>query len=523
MARGVLSTINAMAREAERAARAQARARAQFLKDQERRQRLEEKLQKQSYLESRITEVDQANAGLAEQLDRLDDILAICLKRDPSVDFSKLLKYPQEADLDSDPALLLPEEPRRDAFMPTPPGFLARLVPGASRRYSAKVIEAERSYSEQMSHFNDVTRRRSSAMAALKTSADANNRSVQAFQQALENGEQEVVRTYCQIVLERSEYPDGFPQELRVAFEPQSKQVIIDYRLPKLDDVIPIVDKFKYVKSSDEVVENKKPERIRQSLYASVIAQTVLRSLHEVFVADKLRHVDGAVFSGYVDTTDPGTGHRIRPYIISVRATRDQFEGLDLSKVDPSSCLKRLGASVSRSPAELVPVKPIIDFNMVDPRFIQEQDVLGTLDSRANLMELSPGDFESLITNLFQKMGLDTKLTRPSRDGGVDCVAYDARPILGGKVIVQAKRYKNTVGVSAVRDLFGTMINEGASKGILVTTSGYGKAAYEFANGKPIELITGSNLLYLLKENANFDAKIEIPDDWVDPRQDISG
>jgi restriction system protein len=29
------------------------------------------------------------------------------------------------------------------------------------------------------------------------------------------------------------------------------------------------------------------------------------------------------------------------------------------------------------------------------------------------------------------------------------------------------------------------MHNEGASKGILVTTSGYGKAAYEFANGSP--------------------------------------
>jgi restriction system protein len=96
-------------------------------------------------------------------------------------------------------------------------------------------------------------------------------------------------------------------------------------------------------------------------------------------------------------------------------------------------------------------------------------------------------------------------------------VAFDPRPVLGGKVVVQAKRYKNTVGVSAVRDLFGTMHNEGASKGILVTTSGFGKAAYTFANEKPIELITGSNLLYLLHEHAGVDAKIEMPDDWADP------
>ena len=35
-------------------------------------------------------------------------------------------------------------------------------------------------------------------------------------------------------------------------------------------------------------------------------------------------------------------------------------------------------------------------------------------------------------------------------------MAYDPRPIFGGKVVIQAKRYKNTVGVSAMRDLFGT-------------------------------------------------------------------
>ena len=82
---------------------------------------------------------------------------------------------------------------------------------------------------------------------------------------------------------------------------------------------------------------------------------------------------------------------------------------------------------------------------------------------------------------------------------------------------IQAKRYKNTVGVSAVRDLFGTMQNEGATKGILVTTSGYGMASYEFANGKPLELIDGSNLLYLLHEHAEIDARIVMPEDWEDP------
>ena len=148
---------------------------------------------------------------------------------------------------------------------------------------------------------------------------------------------------------------------------------------------------------------------------------------------------------------------------------------------------------------------------MVDPRFIEEADVISTLDQRPNLMDLSPSEFESLITNLFQKMGLETRLTQASRDGGVDCVAYDPRPIFGGKVVIQAKRYKDTVGVSAVRDLFGTVQNEGASKGILVATSGYGPAAYEFASGKPLELLSGSHLLHLLQEHAGIEARIIMP------------
>jgi HJR/Mrr/RecB family endonuclease len=183
----------------------------------------------------------------------------------------------------------------------------------------------------------------------------------------------------------------------------------------------------------------------------------------------------------------------------------------DFARVDAEACLLDLSASLSKSPAELVPVRPVLEFNMVDPRFVEEADVLSGLDQRPNLMELKPGEFEALITNLFSKMGLETRMTQPSRDGGVDCVAFDNRAIFGGKVIIQAKRYKNTVPVSAVRDLFGSVHNEGATKGILVTTSGFGKASFDFANDKPLELLSGTNLLYLLKEHAGVDAKIEPP------------
>lgn len=91
-------------------------------------------------------------------------------------------------------------------------------------------------------------------------------------------------------------------------------------------------------------------------------------------------------------------------------------------------------------------------------------------------------------------------LTQASSDGGVDAIAFDPDPIRGGKIVIQAKRYNNVVGVSAVRDLYGTVLNEGATKGILVTTSHYGRDSYAFAQDKPITLMNGSNLLSLLEK-----------------------
>ncbi|MEU5943932.1 restriction endonuclease, partial [Micromonospora sp. NPDC047548] len=49
-------------------------------------------------------------------------------------------------------------------------------------------------------------------------------------------------------------------------------------------------------------------------------------------------------------------------------------------------------------------------------------------------------------------------------------------------------------------DLYGTMQHEGATTGILITTSGFGPSSYEFANGKPMQLIDAQGLLALCKE-----------------------
>lgn len=306
---------------------------------------------------------------------------------------------------------------------------------------------------------------------------------------------------------------------VRASISFDSKRVVVELEVPPLS-VVPREKSVRQLKTTGEIRYSYRTDADARRLYTSFLAQVSLATVHAVFVLFRDDLVETAVVNTFVIAPDPSTGRIGETTLVSLMASRSEIEALDLAAVDPVSCLRHLSAVVSRSPSEVVPVRPLATVDKSDARFVTEGDVLSGLDTRPNLMELTPTEFESLVQNLFASMGLDTKQTRASRDGGVDAIAFDPRPIIGGKIVIQAKRYKNVVGVSAVRDLFGTLQNEGGSKGILVTTSGYGKASFEFAKNKPLELIDGSGLLFLLKEHAGIDARIVVPEDWRDPVAD---
>ncbi|MFB7470835.1 restriction endonuclease [Kitasatospora sp. NPDC056184] len=118
------------------------------------------------------------------------------------------------------------------------------------------------------------------------------------------------------------------------------------------------------------------------------------------------------------------------------------------------------------------------------------------------LLEMDPIEFEGLIARLMESMGMRVELTARSKDGGVDVRGIDTDPFRGGNVIVQVKRYRDTVTPSAVRDLFGTLQHDrDATKAVLVTTSKFGPSSHQFVSGKPITLINGAELVGLLKHH----------------------
>ena len=524
-------------REAEQRRAAQLRAETQAAKAAEnarkayeRAKLATEKERARLYVVSREAQVALQNEQLEQQIQALEHLLLNALSSDPYIDLQSLKETPNFPLFSPGRLAIAEPAPQLHMYMPPEPTGIQKLLPGAKERHAQAAIQAQGVYASQVAAhaaresarlqaFNQIKAQFEQQVAVEQQRIARQHAEIDALQRDLQAGTPQAIMEYFTTVLSSSSYPDGFPQKAKIAYVPESRQLVVEYSMPPFE-IISQIGSYKYIKTKDSITEVARPIKQRGPLYASVIAQITLRTLYELFRADRMKFLETIVFNGCVDSIDKGTGQAVRICLVTVRTSRDTFTKLNLSQVDPQACLAVLSASISKSPTELTPVRPVLEFNMVDPRFVDEVDVLSSLDQRPNLMELTPLEFESLITNLFLKMGLEARQTQASRDGGVDCVAFDPRPIFGGKVVIQAKRYKNTVGVSAVRDLFGTVQNEGASKGILVTTSGYGQASFDFADGKPLELLSGSNLLYLLQEHAGIEAKIEMPDGWKDPQPD---
>lgn len=510
-----------MAREAARAQRrAEAERRRQF-REQSRTLRLTQrnaaiaiKQAKQQHVERRTQEVEELNLQLSERLDELRSILPhitdVALGR---IFESMRIRTPFPPF--SPPANLTVWQPApvRQNFLQKvkPLSWFARLsrsrieshkvaIEAAIAEYEKAIVAYKASEDHRKDQLLATQAEHERTLIAYEEKVRDQDNQVDAFIAGYRSHDPEAVVSVVGLVIDHSLYPDGFPHQYECAYVPESKHLVVEYELPP-PSIVPEVQEYKYIRSKDAITQKPARAATRNEIYRDVVAAIALRTLQELFVSDEAKALQVLTFNGYAHTVDPATGHDIKPHFISVRVTAEQFQQLDLERIDKAVCLRNLGAQVSPNPCEIQPVKPIVDFNMVDKRFVEQIDVLTSLESRPNLMDLTPSEFENLVANLFGKMAIEAKLTRTHRDGGVDVVGYDTRPILGGKVVIQAKRYRHTVGVSAVRDLFGTMQHEGANKGILVTTSGYGPDAFSFAQDKPIELIDGAALLYLLDQN----------------------
>lgn len=364
--------------------------------------------------------------------------------------------------------------------------------------YETRKAEAWKAYQEKRSAFERAW--------------DEYNRSIDDQRARFQNGDPEAAKICLQHILAGLNLPEDYGQDFDVAFDAGSGTAVVNLQLPTLDE-FPRISGYKFVKGrkASDPIEMKQKDF--EALYDSVIYQIALLTMHRVFRDATSEALQAIVFNGWVTGIDRKTGNDFTSCILSVRATRPAFQALNLERVDPKECVRNFKGLVAGPLAQLAPVKPILDLNREDSRFIESREVLANLGTGDNLAEMEWEDFEHLVRELFAKVfgedGAEVRVTQASRDRGVDAIAFDPDPIRGGKFVIQAKRYNNVVPVSAVRDLYGTMINEGAAKGILVTTSHFGNDSREFAKDKPITLIDGANLVHMFQEYG-YEVRIEV-------------
>ncbi|MFE6872425.1 restriction endonuclease [Kitasatospora sp. NPDC057692] len=314
-------------------------------------------------------------------------------------------------------------------------------------------------------------------------------------------------------LLRRSPVPDGCRTAAHAIYVPEAQQLLIEVDLPN-HEIVPTVASYRYIAQRSEIVPQPLKQAEVHDAYARLVARLALRALDEAFSVTPAAFVESIILNGRVNATDRATGQAIRACVVSLVALRKDFAELvlDEPRLDAQQCLHRLGATVSKHPHDLEPVTPVVEADLSRYRIITETAVVATLDSRPDLLQMNPYDFERLVRELFEAMGYETWRTQGSRDDGVDAVATLTDPTGSTVFAIQAKRSKNVVPVNTVRAMSGVMHDKDAGYGIVVTTSWFGKDSYDFAhrNGR-LRLIDGRNLKALLAEHLNIDALIGLP------------
>lgn len=492
----------AQRREAERQAREQTRLAKEL-----------EKARQQRHFESQQRAAELKTAEVERRIMMLDEVLTSILRL-PVLTFDSLMVTAELPHFDPGSLGTAEPAPDWDDYEPPEPGGLSRLFGGAAR-YERQTAEARARFDGAMAEHRQREGQRHRALSAaraahermladVRAQAAARNAEIEARRAAFAAGDPDAVEWFVSQVLDASRYPSGFPRQYQVAYRPENRDVVVEFELPP-QRVVPVVRGYRYIKTRDAIDPLPRPATEVRQRYARLIACMALRTLHEVFASTPGDVVEAVVFNGRVSTIDRATGKPDRPHLLSVEAERSVFEDIVLAAVEPAACLKRLNALVSPNPFDMEAVEPFIAFDLKRFRFTDDMDVIAGLDSRKNLLKLSPTEFEHLVRQLFVAMGSETWTTIPSKDGGVDAVATSKNLFFGGVCLIQAKRWTGVVGLESVHALTGVMADHNAMRGVLVTTSWFGRASEQFANRNRIVLINGAELKQLIKDYLDMD------------------
>lgn len=118
---------------------------------------------------------------------------------------------------------------------------------------------------------------------------------------------------------------------------------------------------------------------------------------------------------------------------------------------------------------------------------------------RINIMRridtMSGADFESFLAQYFRKQGYRVEVTKASGDFGADLILRKGRK----RIVVQAKRWTGTVGVSSVQEVVAARHYYRATEAMLITNSTLTRNAEKLAHGTDVKVWARACLLEKLQ------------------------
>ncbi|KAA9136229.1 hypothetical protein F6B40_00025 [Microbacterium caowuchunii] len=377
------------ARRAEQAQRAAERAHLAAQRASEADRKRLEKAAADAHVAAQLAEVEELNSDLRDKYEVLDSLLLATLEVDDFVDLEKLRVVVER------PAFPRPDL-RRAFPEPTPiadPLPPVRRAPaevkgifGKKKKEAEALAAVEQEYAAdyqawqaavealpaqravQAEKYKEVERRRLEQLSVetakyeaecerLETAAAEQNQALDQLIAGLAYGTVEAVQEYVGIVLANSVYPDWFPVSHSAEFEPSTAELSIRILIPG-PTAIPAIKHYKYTKTTDEITAVAATQKDARERYANIVHNVSLRTLHEVFEADRRGLIKAISLELGTETTNPATGRPTYVPFVAVATERERLEELDLSAVVPGLTLEHLGAALSKNPQGLVPIAP---------------------------------------------------------------------------------------------------------------------------------------------------------------------
>lgn len=267
-------------------------------------------------------------------------------------------------------------------------------------------------------------------------------------------------------------------------FNALTNTIVLEYEFPEIEDVVPDIKKYEYLKRKDEIREIEFSNTERKKIYEEFIFQLSLKIINLVFHFDTKR-IKNIIFNGKVYLLDPANGRYSYFNILSVKVPFEEFKEIVLDTVEARACLAHFGFRYVNS---LTYSKNIVPFEIISNTNMNMNRVDYNIDGF---------EFEHFSKDLLLADGFENiEVTKASGDYGADIIAYKNDI----KYAIQCKKYSSTVGVKAVQEVMGSKSIYNCHVAVVLTNNFFTEQAKKLAEKNNVLLWDRKKLEELIKK-----------------------